>query len=76
MKGLVALVCILVLLAGVGIYCEGKKWDRFVVDHHCKVVGRLSGDLVPVFGGDGKVGVGATPDKTGWQCDDGVTYWR
>lgn len=22
------------------------------------------------------VGIGSTPDKTGYQCNDGVTYWR
>ena len=61
---------------------ESSRWDAFKREHDCRVVGRMSGDVIttvgPNLGGGGgvSVGVGSTPSKTGWQCDDGVTYWR
>jgi hypothetical protein len=61
---------------------EFKHWKAFSEQHHCKVVGRMSGDTVttvaPIIGGNGgiAVGVSSTPSKTGYLCDDGVTYWR
>lgn len=57
---------------------EERAWDRFKVEQHCKVVGRQKGQTVPVFNANGKGGVGwaVESDKTGWLCDDGVTYWR
>lgn len=72
-------------LVATGIYLsaqEEQEWRAFKETHHCKVVGRSKGDLVttvaPVIGGNEgvMVGISAMPDKTGWLCDDGVTYWR
>ena len=72
---LVGLVALLVL----GIYAAVQsehEWATFKAAHHCKVVGRISGDVVTSITSNGQIGVGMTPDKTGWQCDDGMTYWR
>lgn len=61
---------------------DGRQWDAFRQAHNCRIVGKMRGDMVttvaPIIGGNGgvAVGVSSTPDKTGWQCDDGVTYWR
>jgi hypothetical protein len=59
---------------------DGKQWDKFSVEHHCAVVAHITGDVFNTFGfgGNGQmvVGIGGTPDKTGWRCDDGVTYYR
>jgi hypothetical protein len=52
--------------------CEDKAWERFKVDHKCKVVGRTAetsgftskGDIVFIDG------------TTTWLCDDGVRYTR
>jgi hypothetical protein len=59
---------------------EAKRWTQFKVDHHCKIVGRMSGDatLVTTIGANGKPGIGvtSTPSKVGYLCDDSVTYWR
>jgi hypothetical protein len=76
----VMLLC-MVLLSGAVIY-DSRQWALFKADHNCKVVGKMAGSVVttvgPTFGGTGgvAVGVGSTPDKTGWLCDDGITYWR
>lgn len=75
-------VAMTALVAGVivGAREDNRRWEAFKVKHECKVVGKISGDVFNTvgFGADGKVsiGVGSTPDKTGWACNDGVTYYR
>lgn len=59
---------------------ESHEWERFSAAHACKVVAHVRGDVFNTVGVDAKgnvsVGIGSTPDKTGWLCDDGVTYYR
>ena len=66
-------------LAWLGVE-QSQEWERFKADHHCRAVAHISGDVFNTFGMDAKgrpvVGIGTTPSKTGWQCDDGVTYYR
>jgi hypothetical protein len=66
-------VCILLVLA---LASEQRQWDDFVKQHHCKVTQRMSGETFTTINANGTVGFGATDDKTGWLCDDGVTYWK
>lgn len=75
--GAVVLIALMVF-AGFSYNAEHKQWQAFSEAHHCKVVGQMSGDLLvsPVVSSRGGVAVTSTPDKTGWLCDDGVTYWR
>jgi hypothetical protein len=57
-----------------------REWNAFKFDHNCKVVGKMRGDVVttiaPTTGGGVAIGVASIPAKTGWLCDDGITYWR
>jgi hypothetical protein len=61
---------------------ENTRWQAFKTAHDCKIVGRMSGSvtttIAPIVGSKGNVAIGTSvsPDKTGWQCNDGVTYWR
>ncbi len=55
---------------------EANDWAEFKEAHHCKVVGKIKGDISYGIGSDGKSTTIINPDKTAWQCDDGVTYWR
>lgn len=59
---------------------DGRKWEAFKVEHNCKVTANIKGDVFNTFGNDSKgnmtVGIGTTPNKTGWLCDDGITYFR
>jgi hypothetical protein len=73
------------ILIGVAIVIdnnENKKWADFKVVNNCKIVGHITGNvattIAPVIGGNGQIAIGTTisPDKTGWKCDDGITYWR
>jgi hypothetical protein len=63
---------------------EQKAWDNFSILHKCKKVGHIKGK-VEVGDGIGVTANGAvgavltttvSPDKNGWLCNDGVTYWR
>ena len=74
-------VLVLMLYA---VHQDAVEWKEFAAEHSCKVVGRVSGSTGTGFGttvgANGQIGFGPTivsvPGKTGYQCDDGVTYWR
>lgn len=77
--GLSALVIILIVGGLKLAVDEDNQWLAFAVEHHCRVVGKTSGSVG--FGTGlvgGKIGTITTyiPGKTGYLCDDGVTYWR
>lgn len=55
---------------------EIKKWDEFTIAHHCKIVSHTSGDVFNTIDANGKIGIGITDSKTGWLCDDGITYYK
>lgn len=63
---------------------ENRQWEAFSAAHECKVVGHMSGSTQPGIGfgvtANGQTGTMITttsiPSKTGWLCNDGVTYWR
>lgn len=74
-----AFVGLIVLIVWASIE-NARKWDAFKSKYNCKVVAHINGDVFNTFGTDAKgnmtVGVGSTPGKTGWLCDDGITYYR
>lgn len=78
------LVAAMIPLAIYGSILEAREWEQFKVDHNCKVVAREKGHSSTGVGygvtSSGHTGMmvttNSTPDKTGWLCDDGVTYWR
>lgn len=74
-----AAVAILGLMV-VSTYKNAQRWEMFKAAHNCKPVARIKGDVFNTFGVDSRgqmtVGIGSTPDKTGWACDDGITYYR
>lgn len=63
---------------------EANAWAEFSEEHECQVVGRMSGSVntgtgvgVTTTGEVGSVFTTTyTPSKTGYLCNDGVTYWR
>lgn len=78
--GIAALV-VVVSIAWLVDVAEERKWNAFADQHHCKVVGKTSPTssvaINPMPGqGVSPVTIVNTPGQTGWQCDDGVTYWR
>jgi len=73
---LIAMIGLLVL----ALVLEAQRWEAFKVAHNCKKVAHISGSTFNTFGvgtnGQVVIGVGSIPSKTGWQCDDGMTYYR
>lgn len=73
---------VLLMLAGYAAVLDERQWNAFASEHHCKVIGHDRGGMAttiaPVISGNGGVAVGITslPSKTGYLCDDQVTYWR
>jgi hypothetical protein len=63
---------------------EQEQWAHFSAAHQCKVVGKMTGSVISTIsttiGAKGQVlptvGTAVEPDKTGYLCDDGITYWR
>lgn len=73
----------IVAVLGVTIYAivkDSQEWETFKAAHSCKVVAKVKGNTFNTVGTDFKgnvtVGIASTSDKTGWLCDDGVTYYR
>lgn len=73
----------IILLTGLLIFgslAENKAWQKFKVEHNCKVVAKTSPTTGTGIGmttnGNVATVVTTSPGKTGWECDDGVTYWR
>lgn len=74
------ILIILLILAILAAIEEGRDWQRFKVEHNCKVTARINGDVFNTLsvGANGQpvIGIGSTPSKTAWLCDDGITYYR
>jgi hypothetical protein len=70
---------VVVVAVGVAL-AESREWDTFKAAHECRVVGKMSGSVTTGVGvaPNGQIAtvIGSTPGKTGWLCNDGVTYWR
>jgi hypothetical protein len=86
-RSILALLILMVALIPLGIWAaveEQKEWETFSAAHECKVVGRMSGSTQTGVGygvtANGQFGTvvttTSTPSKTGYLCNDGVTYWR
>lgn len=71
---------LLVVVLGVLLFQESAEWETFKIDHACKVVAKVQGSVYNTVGvgpkGSPNVGIAVAPGKTGWLCDDGVTYYR
>lgn len=81
----IALVAIaMIAFAVAGALEEGKQWQQFAADHDCVKVEQIKGNVLTGVGygmttDSAMVTVVTTtvePDKIGWRCNDGVTYWR
>lgn len=75
-----AIAIALIGLLITAVVIDSKRWEEFSAAHKCKVVGKMQGDVNPGVGiganGQATAIVTTTSSKTGWLCDDGVTYWR
>jgi len=74
-------------LIGVLIHARNQQeeaWQQFVVDHECVIVGRIASSTQTGYGygltSSGQYGYGVVfttePEKTVYDCNDGVRYTR
>lgn len=67
-------------IAIVSTYAEGALWEKYLVDHRCAPIGRVSGGTSVGVGtsssGQAVVVTTALPDKMGYRCANGEEYWR
>lgn len=84
MKYLLLITAFIVPLLVIAIIQDYKEWEEFKVTHNCKKIAHVDGNIQNGVGygltTNGTFGVittiTSTPDKTAWECDDGVTYWK
>lgn len=71
-------IILLALLAGAFYiaHVEQRSWDEFSVNHDCKIVSKESASTAFSTSTDGNMTTVVIPGKTGWACNDGVTYFR
>lgn len=69
-KGVVIAILLLTLamlggaiIALAASHNEDEVWLQFRKERHCRIVGEMTGGY-------------KTSPKTGWLCDNGMTYWR
>lgn len=81
-KTVLAMIFAVIILIPVGIIesiKNGRQWEAFRIAHNCEIVSRIDSSMgnTTVVTGNG-VGIGTVliPGKTGWKCDDGITYYR
>jgi len=79
-KIFVALIVLVAIAIIAAVVLDSQEWEAFKRTHQCKVVAHIKGSIFNTVGvgsdGNVSVGIGSTPDKDGWLCDDGVTYFR
>lgn len=79
-KILIAVSVICIILVIVLSIEEENEWREFKKSHECKIVSHVSSSTNVGYGitANGTVGtlVNTTPSQTGWECNDGVTYYR
>jgi len=74
---IVVAVCIIVLFSIAIIFAvrDEQTWERFKLEHDCKIVSEESAQVV-VGTVNGKSSTHVTPGKKTWLCNDGVKYTR
>lgn len=80
---MIGTIAVCVALIGLSIWLvieSERQWKQFAAEHQCRVIAKISGDTINTMSFDSKgnpvVGIATTPDKTGWLCNDGITYYR
>lgn len=75
-----SIVIIFILIISISIILinrENNEWEIFKISHNCKIISKEKGSTSIGISSDGKSTTTIViPDKTGWLCDDGITYIR
>lgn len=77
--GVIASVIIGVIVLCVFAYNESVERQNWL-NSNCKIIGKVSGSSTVATGVSSNGNVTVTPvyipGKTGYQCNDGLTYWE
>jgi len=73
---LIAGFAVLMVLVVIGTVAEQQEWEKFKRLHQCHISGKMDGDVNFGMSTSGNMVTTVTPDKTGWTCNDGITYWK
>lgn len=84
---LIAWIALILGFISVAIWAiaeDEKQWQQFVIDNNCKVIEHIRGATSTGFvsgyagpsGSAGGVVTTIEPDRTVYQCDDGIKYTR
>lgn len=77
MSALYATIVVFILAFSVwAINEDNNEFKAFAKEHECKVVGKIRGGVATGIGSNGTLTTFVEDDKTGYLCNDGVTYWR
>ena len=80
MTSLVVLILLVFLLLVYLLKKDNEKWNKFVIENECTVVGTQPGDIIINLVPSGKGTMIPIPTYTGdkikWKCQDGNVYWR
>ncbi len=78
-----AMLCISIALMAFAFRVSAEHqaaWEAFKVEHKCRIISHVDGTTFNTLSIDAKggavVGIGSTPSRTGWLCDDEITYYR
>lgn len=81
--GKLILVTCIVLLSVALLYvntCEVAAWNKFSTQHNCQVVNRTNGQIFNTHridsSGNSVRDSYSTSGKTGYACNNGITYYR
>lgn len=75
----IGIVLFILAICGIGTIHEESKRNQWRKDHHCKIIGQISGSshFGMAFTGKGMAPVTMFESgKTGYVCDDGLQYWE
>lgn len=71
------ITAVLIILVVIFLIIKGdREWQRFKVEHKCKIVSKEDSTIGTGIGSNGQVITTVESGKTGWLCDDGITYYK
>lgn len=70
------LIAVFLALGIYGSVQKNKRWEAFRTEHACKIISRSTPSTGVGLDTAGNMSVMTIEGKTGWLCDDGVTYYR
>lgn len=74
-------LCGLLLVGILGLsfwlaYREDAQWQQYAKTHHCRAIGKKSGQVTTSFDSKGRLVTGIGSDQTIYVCDDGEMQIR